>query len=56
MQLDLGKLSANELKDLTNAVKTERERRGRKNPANHDAPTWTVPNKAVAKGSTTPSS
>jgi len=53
VHIDLGKLSANELKDLANAVKTEKERRSRKNPANHDAPTWGVPNKALVKTSQT---
>lgn len=47
MQLDLSKLSSTELKDLALVVKAERERRGKKNPANHDAPAWVIPNRAV---------
>lgn len=49
MQLDLGKLGANELKELDKAVKAERDRRGKKNPSNHESPLWTVPNKAVVR-------
>jgi hypothetical protein len=47
VHLDLGKLSSSELKDLALVVKAERERRGKKNPANHDAPDWVIPNRAV---------
>ena len=47
MKLDLSKLGAKELKDLAVAVKAERDRRGKKNPANHEAPIWTVPNQAL---------
>ncbi len=47
MILDLGKLGASELKELDKAVKAERDRRGKRTPSNHDAPTWVVPNKAV---------
>lgn len=50
MHLEFGKLSATELKDLFNAVKTERERRSKRSPDNHEPPTWTVPNKALNKG------
>lgn len=49
MKLDLSKLGAKELKELSTAVKTERERRGKKNPANHEVPLWTVPNAALVK-------
>ncbi len=49
MQLDLGKLSAVELKELFVAVRDERERRGKHNPSNHDPIQWAVPNKALAK-------
>lgn len=48
MKLELSKLGAKELKALFVAVKTERERRGKKSPHNHDAPTWTIPNQAVS--------
>lgn len=47
MQLEFGKLSANELKDLFLAVKAEKERRSKKNPSNHDAPSWTIPNRVI---------
>ena len=47
MKLKLDELSASDLKALAVAVKQERERRGKKNPANHDPPTWTLPNKAL---------
>lgn len=47
MQLDLSKLGSKELKDLFVAVKTERDRRGKRNPANHTPPVWTVPRQAV---------
>lgn len=49
MLLDLGKLGAIELKELDKAVKAERDRRGKKNPSNHDSPTWVLPSKAVLK-------
>lgn len=47
MKLDLSMLGSNELKALFQAVKEERERRGRKNPTNHEAPSWVIPKKAV---------
>lgn len=47
--LDLSKLGSKELKDLSVAVKEERDRRGKKNPAAHEAPTWVVPHAAVQK-------
>ncbi len=47
MKLDLSKLGAKELKELSQVVKEERERRGKRNPANHEPPTWTIPNSAV---------
>ena len=49
MNLELEKLGSKELKELFVAVKSERERRGRKNPANHEPPTWTIPKKAVGR-------
>lgn len=50
MQLDLSKLGSKELKDLSVAVRTERDRRGKRNPAKHDTPTWVIPKKAVHGG------
>jgi len=50
VELDLGLLGSDELKKLSVAVKAERERRGRKNPANHDPPKWPVPKKALKNG------
>lgn len=47
--LDLSKLGSKELKDLSLAVKEERDRRGKKNPAAHEAPTWVVPHAAIQK-------
>jgi hypothetical protein len=47
LKLDLSLLGSEELKQLSTAVDTERKRRGRKNPANHEPPLWTVPNKAL---------
>lgn len=47
--LDLSKLGSKELKDLSVAVKEERDRRGKKNPAAHGAPTWVVPHTAIQK-------
>lgn len=49
MQLELEKLGSKELKALFAAVKSERERRGRKNPANHDPVVWAIPKAAVAR-------
>lgn len=51
--LDLSKLGSKELKDLSLAVKEERDRRGKKNPAAHPAPAWTIPNEAVRKAPAT---
>lgn len=51
MKLDLSKLGSKELKELSLVVKEERERRGKKNPANHEPALWTIPNEAVASGS-----
>ena len=48
MKLKLEKLGSDELKALHLAVKKERERRGKKNPASHDPPIWSIPNKAVS--------
>lgn len=48
MKLDLSKLGSKELKELFVAVKTERERRGKKNPSNHEPPVWIVPNEALS--------
>jgi len=47
VQLDLSKLGSKDLKALFVAVKTERERRGRKNPANHQPPVFTIPKQAL---------
>jgi len=47
VHLDLSKLGSKELKELFVAVKAERERRGKKNPANHAPPVWTIPKTAV---------
>lgn len=51
MKLELGKLGSKDLKALHVAMKVERERRGKKNPANHDPPTWVIPNDALSRGS-----
>lgn len=48
VKLDLGKLGSKDLKELSQAVKDERDRRGKKNPAGHEAPTWVIPNEALA--------
>ncbi len=48
VKLDLSKLGSRELKELHQAVQDERERRGKKNPARHDPPVWTIPNEALA--------
>ncbi len=47
--LDLSKLGAKELKDLSVAVKEERDRRGKKNPAMHAPGSWVIPHEAVQK-------
>ena len=47
MKLDLSKLGSKELKELSQVVKEERERRSKKNPASHDAPLWVIPNGAI---------
>lgn len=49
MKLDLSKLGSRELKELSQAVQEERERRGKKNPARHEPPLWTIPNEALAQ-------
>lgn len=51
MKLELGKLGSKDLKALHIAMKNERERRGKKNPANHEPPTWAIPNDALSRGS-----
>jgi hypothetical protein len=51
--LDLGKLGSKELKDLSVAVKEERDRRGKKNPAAHAPSTWSVPQTAIQKNKET---
>jgi hypothetical protein len=48
VKLELSKLGSRDLKELSQAVKTEQDRRGKRNPANHEPPTWTVPNEAIA--------
>jgi len=50
MKLELGKLGSKELKALHIAMKVERERRGKKNPSNHEPPTWAIPNEALSRG------
>ena len=50
MNLKLGELGAKELKALFVAVKEERDRRGKKNPANHEPPVFPIPNKALSSG------
>lgn len=49
MILDLSKLGAKELKELSVAVKEERDRRGRKNPAAHLGATCVIPHTAIQK-------
>lgn len=49
VKLDMSKLGAKELKDLDQAVQEEQKRRGKKNPARHDPPVWTIPNEALAQ-------
>lgn len=49
VKLNLGELSAQELKTLYVAVKNERERRGKRNPANHIPEEWAIPNDAIAR-------
>jgi len=49
--LDLEKLGSKELKELSLAVKEERDRRGKKNPTAHEAPTWVIPQVAIQKKS-----
>lgn len=50
MELHLEKLSSIELKALLKAAETERKRRGRRSPENHDSPKWLVPKKALLNG------
>ena len=47
MKLNLGALGSDELKQLSKDVESERKRRGKKNPANHEPPLWVIPNKAI---------
>ena len=47
MDLNLGKLSAIKLKELSKVVDEERKRRGKRSPANHESPTWVIPKEAV---------
>ena len=56
MKLDLSKLGSKDLKELDQAVRAERERRGKKNPANHEPPQWQIPKEAVAKAPATATS
>ena len=49
MVVDLSKLGSKDFKDLIVAVKEERDRRGKKNQALHQAPTWVVPHEAVQR-------
>jgi len=46
LDLDFGKLTSQDLKALSKAVDTERKRRGKRSPDNHEPPRWAVP-KAV---------
>ena len=47
MELNLSKLSAAKLKELSKIVDAERKRRGKRSPAKHDAPMWGIPREAV---------
>ena len=47
MILDLSRLGSKELKELSEIVKIERKRRGKKNPTNHAPPQWPIPKVAV---------
>jgi hypothetical protein len=47
LELNLGKLSSEALKSLSKAVDSERKRRGKRNPTNHEPPTWDIPRVAV---------
>lgn len=54
MDLHLERLSSVELKELSKAVDTEKKRRGRRSPDNHEPPKWVIPNKAVNNGNGKP--
>jgi len=47
LDLNLGKLSAVKLKELSKVVDEERKRRGKRSPANHEPPKWVIPKDAV---------
>ena len=47
MELNLGRLSAVKLKELSKVVDVERKRRGKRSPANHEPPKWSIPKDAV---------
>jgi len=47
LDLNLGRLSAVKLKELSKVVDEERKRRGRRSPANHESPRWSIPKEAV---------
>lgn len=50
MELELKKLTSVELKALCKAVDTERKRRGRRSPDNHEGAVWAIPSEAVVNG------
>jgi hypothetical protein len=47
LELNLDKLSSVELKNLSKVVETERKRRGRRSPDNHEPTKWAIPKKAL---------
>jgi len=47
LELNLGRLSAVKLKELSKVVDVERKRRGKRSPANHEPPKWSIPKDAV---------
>lgn len=47
LELRLEVLSSVELKSLAKAVESERKRRGRKSPDNHESPKWLIPQTAL---------
>jgi hypothetical protein len=49
-KLDLSKLNPGELKVLRVAADEEKDRRSRRNPANHEPPSWDVPKAAFVTG------
>lgn len=49
LELNFGKLSSQDLKALLKTAETERKRRGRRSPDNHEPPRWVVPKVALVK-------